>query len=124
MSRPERGRIVDGCVLDPQGRNRKCRPLVIISATEGLEPGDTFLVVCITTRLPSTLPDDHVKLPWAPGGHVRTGLDKPNAVVCSWIEEIAEEDIIAYRGVTSASEMATILEKVQRAVQEGNAPAG
>ncbi len=42
-------------------------------------------MVAITTVLPDPLPSDYVPLPWHAQRHPRTGLNKRNAAVCSWL---------------------------------------
>jgi mRNA-degrading endonuclease toxin of MazEF toxin-antitoxin module len=75
-------------LLDPQGRDPKPRPCVIVSSPVAIASGGTLMVVAITTQLPNPLTPDHVPLPWAAQGHPRTGLNKPNAAACSWLVEI------------------------------------
>ena len=78
-------------LLDPQGRNPKDRPCVIVSSPERIAAGGPLEVVAITTSpSPDPLPFDHVRLPWQVPGETRcrTGLDKPNAAICSWLVEI------------------------------------
>ncbi len=55
---PQRGQIVKAEVLDPQGGNPKCRPLVIVTATEDIKPNQPFLAVAITGSPANPLPDD------------------------------------------------------------------
>jgi mRNA-degrading endonuclease toxin of MazEF toxin-antitoxin module len=85
----ERGDVVIVLdLLDPQGRNPKDRPCVLVSTSERIADGGPFEVVAITTLLPNPLPFDHVELPWHLQRHPRTGLNKPNAAVCSWLVEV------------------------------------
>ncbi len=84
--------IVD--LFDPQGRNPKDRPCVLVSPPERFAVGGPFDVVAITTLLPDPLPFDHVPLPWHPRHHPRTGLNKRNAAVCSWRVEVEASRIL------------------------------
>lgn len=79
--------IVAG-LLDPQGRNPKDRACVVVTPPDQIEEGAPFDVVAITTKLPDPLPLDHVPLPWHAQRHPRTGLNKRNAAVCSWLAEV------------------------------------
>ena len=112
MPNPEQGRIVFAEVLDPQGRNSKIRPLVIVSETEEIEAGELFFCVAITGELPKKLPDDCVLLPYSPKTHPRTGLKKKCAAMCSWLVEIRESHIQRYAGTVSASELQDILDRI------------
>ena len=76
--------IVD--LLDPQGRNPKDWACVIRLDTRAGRGGRT------ARRggdhdgpCPTPLPFDHIPLPWHAQRHPRTGLDKRNAAVCSWL---------------------------------------
>lgn len=112
MPRPERGRIVWVEVPDPQGRNPKCRPAVILTSTEEVEAGEPIVVAAISTTLAQPLPDDHVELPWDRRGHSRTGLRMRCAAVCSWLTVIVEKDIQGYAGIVPGPQLLQILEKV------------
>jgi len=78
--------VVD--LLDPQGRNPKDQACVLVSSPERIAAGGPLDVVAITTLLPDPLPFDHVPLPWHAQRHPRTGLNKRNAAVCSWLVEV------------------------------------
>jgi hypothetical protein len=84
--------VVD--LLDPQGRNPKDRACVLVSSAEKIAAGGPLDVVAITTLLPDPLPFDHVPLPWHAGRHPRTGLNKRNAAVCSWLVEVEATRIV------------------------------
>ena len=84
--------VVD--LLDPQGRNPKDRACVITSAPEQILAGGPLDVVAITTVLPDPLPFDHVPLPWHAQRHPRTGLNKRNAAVCSWLVEVDASRVV------------------------------
>lgn len=84
--------IVTG-LLDPQGRNPKDRPCVVVTPPVEAGEGETIDVVAITTLLPDPLPPDHVPLPWHAQDHPRTGLNKRNAAVCSWFAEVSSSRV-------------------------------
>jgi mRNA-degrading endonuclease toxin of MazEF toxin-antitoxin module len=107
----ERGDIVIVVdLLDPQGRNPKDRPCVLLSSSERIAAGGPFEVVAITTFTPDPLPFDHVALPWQPQGQTRsrTGLDKPNAVVCSWLVEVEASRVVRTIGHVPGKRMSQI----------------
>ena len=51
MASAQFGRIVQVEVLDPQGRNPKVRPAVIVTPDEAIDPDGEIDVVAITTQL-------------------------------------------------------------------------
>ncbi len=108
------GRIVWAEIPDPNGI-RKLRPAVIVTPTDALTPAGPFDVVAVTSRLPDSLPDDHVLLPWHPSGHPRTGLNRRCAAVCTWLAQIVDSDIQDVAGLVPTPLMRTILEKVAAA---------
>ena len=84
MALLQQGRIVWAEIRDPDGKNSKRRPAVIVTATEEIQPDEPFVVAAITTRLTKPLPADFVELPWHRAGHPRTKLRIRCAAVCSW----------------------------------------
>jgi mRNA-degrading endonuclease toxin of MazEF toxin-antitoxin module len=78
VQRLERGHIVATEVLDPQHRNPKVRPVVIVTPTPDIEAGLPCFGVAITGQLPKPLSNEFVLLPFqtGPRGHPRTGLKK------------------------------------------------
>jgi mRNA-degrading endonuclease toxin of MazEF toxin-antitoxin module len=85
-------------MLDPNGVNPKDRPAVIISRADEIDRDGFLFVVAISTLLPGPLPSDHVKLPWHPKGHPRTGLKSNCAAVCTWIEKIDPSRVLTTIG--------------------------
>jgi hypothetical protein len=64
MSTPERGRIIWAEVPDPQGRNPKPRPLVILTATEEIQPEGMVQWAAISSQLDQAPAEVQVELPW------------------------------------------------------------
>ena len=60
-------------LLDPQGRNPKDRPALVIGAAVDAESRTRSEVMAITTLIPDPLPEDHFLLPWQLPTHPRTG---------------------------------------------------
>lgn len=79
--------VVD--MLDPNGRNPKLRPAIVVAATDS-----GFIVVAISSRLDIATDSTHVMLPWESGGHPRTGLNRKSAAVCFWYEIVTEDRFI------------------------------
>ena len=109
------GRIVRADVSDPQGHNRKCRPVVLISVTDDTPEARRYLAVALTTRFTQPPSNVEVPIPWnRDPTKVRTRLTKPCVAKCSWLVEIAESDIQSYAGVVPPQELILILEKVSK----------
>jgi mRNA-degrading endonuclease toxin of MazEF toxin-antitoxin module len=51
-------------VADPQGRNPKRRPAVIVTPNDDIAPDGVVRVVAISTRIEEAPPDVQVELPW------------------------------------------------------------
>ena len=114
MASPEAlqiGRIVWAEIADRNGI-RKQRPAIIVSSTDA---AGVLTVVAVTSRVPNSLPDDHVLLPWHPQGHPRTGLNRKSAAVCSWLSQIAASDILNVAGIVPGVELLAILTKISAA---------
>lgn len=118
MPSPERDRIVAAEILDPQGRNRKRRPVAIVTATEEIRPGEPFVVVGITSSLPPKLSDEFVLLPYHKQKHPRTGLKERCAAKCNWLVPLREEDIKQYVGIVPDKQLLKILETIDRLTQD------
>lgn len=87
---PSIGEIVSVIdMLDPNGRNPKLRPAVIVATVEA-----GFIVVGISSRLDIATELTHVMLPWESGGHPRTGLNRKSAAVCFWYEIVSEDRFV------------------------------
>ncbi len=112
MSSPARGRIVWAEVPDPQGRNPKCRPLVIVTATEAIEPDGLVQCVAISSQLAQAPAEAQVELPWHAQGHPRTGLKERCAAVCTWLVEVPVSSIRSYVGSVPTRAMLQILQQI------------
>lgn len=110
----QQGLIVWAVIVDPQGKNPKRRPAVIITSTEEIQRDEPFVVATITSRLVKPIPKDYVELPWHRNGHPKTGLRKRCAVVCSWLVEIRESDIQKAGGIVPATKMLEIVDKLPK----------
>jgi mRNA-degrading endonuclease toxin of MazEF toxin-antitoxin module len=111
------GQIVLVDVPDPQGRNRKIRPVIVVTPSDEIVANELVVAVAITGTLPKKLPADHVLLPYHNDGHPRTGLRRRCAAVCSWLIEFHPEDVKEVKGVTPKKELAEILDKISRETQ-------
>lgn len=77
-------------MADPEGRNPKDRPAVVLSLEE-----DSVLVAAISSRMDVFDEATHVSLPWERSGHPQTGLNRESAAVCFWFETVAKNRIEA-----------------------------
>jgi len=110
-SLPRCGQIVWAEIADANGI-RKGRPVVIITPDDQITESSLLEVVAITSRMPNPLPTDHVLLPWQAGGHPRTGLNRKCAAVCSWMGQIAANDIQSVAGSAPATILAEIASRL------------
>ena len=95
---------------DPNGKNRKQRPAVVITAAVDIVAGGPIVAVAITTNLPNPLPDTHVLLPWSHRRHPRTSLTEPCAAHCAWIVPVPSDAEKA--GYVSGKLLRAITDKV------------
>ena len=116
MSSPlQQGRIVWVELLDPQGRNPKRRPAVVLTPTAEIRTDGDVVVAALSSQIDQSPPDVSVPVPWHRDGHPRTKLNRRNVVVCSWlavlpVAAIAPDDL---GGTVPFAEMARVLEIVR-----------
>jgi mRNA-degrading endonuclease toxin of MazEF toxin-antitoxin module len=91
---------------------RKVRPVVIVTPTAEILPGKLMRVVAITTRLPATLPEDHVLLPWERQGKARSGLRRRCAAVASWQAEVPFGEVREVIGILPPAVIDELLAKI------------
>jgi mRNA-degrading endonuclease toxin of MazEF toxin-antitoxin module len=99
------GRIVLVQVPDPQGRNVKSRPVVIVRVDD-----DQIVGVAISGQTEKDA-KFRVLLPWQAQGNVVTKLKKKCAALCDWIVTFEESAIEEYKGVVPTDTFREILEK-------------
>jgi hypothetical protein len=104
--------------VDPQGRNRKCRPSVIVTATQDIKPDEPLVVVAISGEFRELPAEHYVKMLWHRAGHPKTKLYKPCAAICSWVKSISAADIEEFGGVVPPQHLAKILDKVSKLLEE------
>ena len=100
-------------LLDPQGRNRKCRPAVIVTPDADIQPNGEVWVVAISTQLSESPAEAQVELPWDRRGHPRTGLRERCVAVCTWMEKVSVADIQAYAGTVPGRQLLDILTRIK-----------
>ena len=103
------GTIVWAIVADPTGRNHKRWPVVIVTPTSEIVPGQALDAVAVTSHIPPSLPETSVELPWHAQGHPRTGLFKRCIARCDWLLTLAESDVLKVGGIVPDPELRRIL---------------
>lgn len=101
------GHIAWANVLDPRGKDRKKRPILVLQ--KGL-PDDATALVCvgISSRYPDPPRSVDYELPWSPDGRARTGLRKRSAAVITWAIQIHAEDVLQLHGELPRKHLAEI----------------
>jgi len=115
------GRIVWAELLDPQGRNSKVRPAVLISPSVN---GDGWLAVALTTKIDMAPADVCVELPWHRDGHPKTQLNQRNAAVCTWRAFLSPEQIVGLGGFAPMAHFQRILEVLEHLRQRDTPDGG
>jgi mRNA-degrading endonuclease toxin of MazEF toxin-antitoxin module len=100
-------------LLDPQGRNRKCRPAVIVTPDADIRTDGDVWVVAITTQRDAAPAEVQVELPWDRRGHPRTGLKERCAAVCTWMEKVSVADIQGVAGIVLGRQLLDILTRIK-----------
>jgi mRNA-degrading endonuclease toxin of MazEF toxin-antitoxin module len=104
----QQGQIVRAMIPDPQGRNWKRRPVVIVSDDTRIAAGEID-VIAITTQAGSFPSEVSVPLPWQRGGHPRTTLNQRGEAICVWTARVTAEDVEPPVGRVPLAEMTRIL---------------
>jgi mRNA-degrading endonuclease toxin of MazEF toxin-antitoxin module len=112
VSSPCHGRIVWVEVFDPQGRNSKRRPGVIVTPTDEIQPDGVVRVVGISTKFEEAPPAVQVELPWDPRGTAKTQLRRPSWAVCTWVITVPVSNIIECRGIVPPRQLIEINQKL------------
>jgi len=113
VSQPCRGRIVWVELLDPQGRNPKRRPAVIVTPDADIRVDGEVWVVAISSQRDEAPAEDQVELPWHRDGHPRTGLKEWCAAVCTWMEKVSVANIKGYAGTVPGRQLLDIETRIK-----------
>jgi mRNA-degrading endonuclease toxin of MazEF toxin-antitoxin module len=104
-----RGRVVRVNVFDPQGRNRKRRPAVVISTAEEIDASGEVIVVCVSRQYDQAPPEVQVELPHDQRGVCRSGLREPSWAVATWVTTVKVGEVEEILGAIPAAKTNTIL---------------
>jgi mRNA-degrading endonuclease toxin of MazEF toxin-antitoxin module len=121
VSSPCFGRIVWVEVPDPQGRDPKRRPAVIITPTEEIQPDGQVTIVAISTSFTEAPAEVQVELPWDAKGTSKTQLRRRSWAVCSWLATVSLSSVIEYRGIVPPRQMIEIRAKLDEMLPPGKA---
>lgn len=108
--------VVEISIPDPQGRNVKPRPVVVI----GFEDDESTFVFCaISTTFRIPLSRHQVRLPHdGRGGHPATGLFRESVAVCTWVDVAKKADVIKKWGYLPMKVFKRIVEQVEALADE------
>ncbi len=112
MSQLCRGRIVWVELLDPQGRNRKCRPAVIVTPNADIRADGEVWVVAVSTQLDEAPAEVQVELPWDRRGHPKTGLRERCFAICTWMEKVRVAAIQGCAGIVPGRQLLDIQTRI------------
>jgi mRNA-degrading endonuclease toxin of MazEF toxin-antitoxin module len=114
------GRIVWAEVLDPQGRNAKERPLVVLTDhPKTLSDDHELLTVAITSQSSQADSEHCTALPWSRNPGCITKLNSPSVAVCSWTCVVKKGAIQKIGGLVPPHVMQQILAKIKAIKSEG-----
>ncbi len=108
------GSVVRMMLLDPQGRNPKPRPAVVITTDAELQEGCADVWLVAITGEGGHEPQFEIPLAYDPAGKCRTGLRKPSVAVCCWLAKVPIDAIERRVGHLDAATMAAISMRVER----------
>jgi hypothetical protein len=116
----ERGRIVWLTnVIDSRGKPTEDHRAVILTTNVDYEAGKPIQAAHISSKLDYTSQDRIVMLRHAKGGHPHTGLNKPSAVICDWLNrDVDEDDITEYGNMIYGETLIEIMTKVAKCLTE------
>ena len=121
----QQGSIVWAELDDPQGRNPKQRPAIVLTPTSEISPDCELVLVAVTSTFDEPLPDNVVELPWDNNRHQVTKLRKRCIAVCDWLAIVKFEDILEVAGRTPDKQLHEILSIIPQEEKENdseNAP--
>jgi mRNA interferase MazF len=94
----QRGTIIWAELSDPNGRNAKPRPAVVLSTQPHIDTHGDLVVAVITTDFTHPLPSGWFAIPTMPGGHAITGLDQACVVKATWLKQVPRTQVQAIMG--------------------------
>ena len=98
-------------VLDPNGQNRKVRPVVVVSDPT-IDP-DAIVAVCVSSQRQYPCPGHNIPLPYHPNRHQQTGLVRDCVAKCDWRVAVLPSDVIRVIGSVPEPILTAILFQVR-----------
>jgi len=93
VQRLNQGQIVTIVVPDPRGKNKKPRPVLILTDSDELTTAEEFVVAAISTQFSDPLPADCVLIPSSRDVRAKTGLMQPSVVKCHWLLKVRRRHV-------------------------------
>jgi hypothetical protein len=115
MDNIERGRIIWLTkVIDSRENPTEDHRAIILTTNADYKAGKPIQAAYISSKLKYTTEDCMAKLAHSNDGpHPRTGLTKPSAVICDWINKNVDEDnITSYERLIYGDKLTEIMTKV------------
>ena len=103
------GTIVWMQVTDPNGRNPKTRPLILVSP---LDENGNHDAVAVSSQVDLFREDCCVFLPWNHGGHIKTQLSKKCIARCDWMVKLKPSDVARVGGIVPQQTLIKILARI------------
>lgn len=107
----QHGSIVWVELVDPHGRNRKCRPAVVVSPSPQAEP-EHIVAVAVTSTFSIPRPDNTVSLPWDASGNCRSGLKRECVAICDWLVVFPIVAVKQVVGICDRNTLAQIMSRL------------
>jgi mRNA-degrading endonuclease toxin of MazEF toxin-antitoxin module len=105
----QRGSILWIQLTDPDGKNPKERPALLLSSNEKIMEGGELVVAAISTVFSRPIPSHWFELPSRPGGDPVTGLDQPCVVKSDWLKRVEATDVITELGMAPSRVVRQVL---------------
>jgi hypothetical protein len=119
-----RGSIIYATFLDPQGRNAKRRPALVLTPPENIGEDMTLEVVMVSGEYQGLPEEQIVLLPWHAQGHCTSRLTKECAAICSWVGRVSMADLTSkdVGGYIGGAKLIEVLQKVDALRKGGTGP--
>lgn len=106
-------------LADPQGRNPKRRPAIILTPTDEIKADGDVWVVGVSTTFELAPPEVQTELQFDPRGTCRSGLRERCWAVATWVAKVSLLDVEEYAGVIPGRQMIEIRRKIGALPTEG-----
>ncbi len=105
--------VIEVSIPDPQGKNVKPRPVVVIGFDD--EDDTVFQFCAISSTFPKPVPRECVPLPYSHqhGGHPSTGLYLESVAVCNWLDEAPKTDVVKKWGYLPIKTFNRVIERIE-----------